>query len=136
MAEAQLLSGTLCLKTSLAGRDAQTIYQTYKMREEIEQLFDTYKAEEDFNPTGMHSAETQEAAFFLNHLSVMMAYCVYERLREHGALKDFAAVKTPETYLWDVRATNPGDGWQLEPIPKAAKKAFKALGLPPPAQIT
>ena len=59
----------------------------------------------------MHSAETQEAAFFLNHLSVMMAYRVYEKLRGHGALKDFAAVKIPETYLWDVRATNPGDGF-------------------------
>ena len=42
--------------------DPQTVYQTYKMREETEQLFDTYKAEEDFNTTGMHSAETQEAA--------------------------------------------------------------------------
>ena len=51
-------------------------------------------------------------------------------------LKDFAAVKTPETYLWDVRATNAGDGWQLEPVPKAAKKAFKALGLTPPDKIS
>ncbi len=135
VAKSQLLCGTICLKTSLKECDAQTVYQTYKMREEIEQLFDTYKAEEDFNTTGMHSAETQEAAFFLNHLSVMMAYRVYERLRQNGALKDFAAVKTPETYLWDVRATNAGDGWQLEPVPKAARKAFKALGLTPPKQI-
>ena len=136
VAAAQLLSGTICLKTSLMGRDAQTVYRTYKLREEIEQLFDTYKAEEDFNTTGMHSAETQEAAFFLNHLSVMMAYRVYERLKENKALKDFAAVKTPETFLWDVRATNAGGGWQLEPVPKAAKKAFKALGLDPPETIS
>ncbi len=136
VAAAQLLSGTICLKTSLMDRDAQTVYRTYKLREEIEQLFDTYKAEEDFNTTGMHSAETQEAAFFLNHLSVMMAYRVYERLKENKALKDFAAVKTPETFLWDVRASNAGGGWQLEPVPKAAKKAFKALGLDPPETIS
>ena len=61
---------------------------------------------------------------------------IYERLKENKGLKDFAAVKTPETYLWDVRATNAGDGWQLEPVPKAAKKAFKALGLTPPDKIS
>ena len=136
VAEAQQLSGPICLKTSLKGHDAQIVYRTYKMREKIEQLFDTYKTDEDFNPTGMHSAETQEAAFFLKHLSVMMAYRACERLRQNGALKDFAAVKTPETYLWDVRASNPGDGWQLEPVPKAAKKAFMTLGLTPPEQIS
>ena len=50
-------------------------------------------------------------------------------------MKEFPAVKTPETYRWDVRATNTGGGWQLEPIPKAAKKAFMALGLTPPDRI-
>lgn len=135
VASSQLLSGTICLKTSLVDHDAATVYRTYKLREEIEQLFDTYKAEEDFNTTGMHSAETQEACFFLNHLSVMMAYRVHERLRKNGGLKDYAAVKMPETHLWDVRATDTGNGWQLEPVPKAAKKAFKALGLTPPERI-
>ncbi|MBP5787652.1 MAG: hypothetical protein J6Y19_07550 [Kiritimatiellae bacterium] len=38
-------------------------------------------------------------------------------------------------FLPPARATNPGDGWHLEPIPKAAKKAFEALGLTPPEQI-
>ena len=74
--------------------------------------------------------------FYLNHLSVMMAYRVYERLKENKGLKVFAAVKTPETYLWDVRATNAGDGWQFEPVPKAAKKAFRALCLTPPDKIS
>ena len=83
----------------------------------------------------MHSAETQEACLFLNHLSIMMAYRVYNVLRKNGALKRYAAVKTPETYLWDVRVTNVGDGWQLEPIPKASRKAIEALGLTPPETL-
>ncbi len=132
VAQRQLLCGTICLKTSLMEGDAKSVYSTYKMREEVEQLFDTYKAEEDFNTTGMHSAETQEACLFLNHLSIMMAYRVYNVLRRNGALKRYAAVKTPETYLWDVRVTNVGDGWRLEPIPKASRKALEALGLTPP----
>ena len=135
VAKRQLLCGTICLKTSLMEGDARTIYSTYKIREEVEQLFDTYKAELDFNTTGMHGAETQEACLFLNHLSIMMAYRVYNVLRKNGALKRYAAVKTPETYLWDVRVTNVGDGWQLEPIPKASRKAIEALGLTPPETL-
>lgn len=135
IAQRQLLCGTICLKTSLMEGDAKAIYSTYKTREEVEQLFDTYKAEEDFNTTGMHSSETQEACLFLNHLSIMMAYRVYNVLRKNGALKRYAAVKTPETYLWEVRVTNVGEGWQLEPIPKASRNALEALGLTPPESL-
>ena len=115
--------------------DARTVYSTYKIREEVEQLFDTYKAVEDFNTTGMHSSETQEACLFLNHLSIMMAYRVYSVLRKNGALKRYASVKTPEIYLWDVRVTNAGDGWQMEPIPKASCGAIEALGLTAPESL-
>ena len=132
IAEHQLYAGTICLKTSLKDYDPELIYKTYKMRGEIEQLFDTYKCEQDFNTTGMHSAETQEACLFLNHLSVIMAYKVHERLRDNKQDKNFAAVKMPELLLWDVRVTNSGNKWQLEPITKAARKAFNALGLTPP----
>jgi len=65
----------------------------------------------------------------------MMAYRVYNTLRENGALKKYAAVKTPETYLWEVRVTNVGEGWQLEPIPKASRNALEALGLTPPESL-
>ena len=135
VAKKQLFCGTICLKTSLMDGDARTVYSTYKIREEIEQLFDTYKAEENFNTTGMHSSETQEACLFLNHLSIMMAYRVYNILRKNGALKKYAAVKTPEIYLWDVRVTNAGDGWQLEPVPKASRGAIEALGLTTPVSL-
>ena len=49
--EHQLLYGIICLKTSLKRYSAETVFKTYKMREEIEQLFDTCKCEEYFNTT-------------------------------------------------------------------------------------
>ena len=130
----QKLAGTICLKTSMDTDSAEDVYRTYKVREEVEQLFDTYKAELDFNTTGMHSAETLEACLFVNHLALLMAYRVYERLRDNGRLREYAAVKILGQYLWDVRVSNFGDGWRLEPIPKAARKAFEALGLTPPTE--
>jgi len=131
----QKLAGTICLKTSMETADAETVYRTYKVREEVEQLFDTYKAELDFNTTGMHNDETLEASLFVNHLALLIAYRVYGRLRDNGKLRDYAAVKLLGNYLWDVRATNAGGGWQLEPIPKAARKAIEALGLTPPTSL-
>ena len=133
--KAQKLAGTICLKTSMETDDAETVYRTYKVREEVEQLFDTYKAELDFNTTGMHNDETLEASLFVNHLALLVAYRVYERLRDNGKLREFAAVKLLGNYLWDVRATSVGGAWQLEPIPKAARKAIEALGLTPPASL-
>ncbi len=109
----------------------ETLYQTYKSRDEIEQLVDTYKSEERFATTGMHSSETQEACLFLNHLSVMMAYRIYERLKQNGKLKEYAVQKTMEHLLKDIRVTRYGDTgqWQIEPVPKAARLALEAIGL-------
>ena len=83
----------------------------------------------------MHGGRTLEASLFVNHLALLAAYRVYERLRDNGRLREFAAVKLLGNVLWDVRATNAGGGWQLEPIPKAARQAIEALGLLPPTSL-
>jgi transposase len=129
-AQKQLEYGTFVLKTNLLSKTPEEIYRAYKTRGEIEQLFDLYKSESQFATTGMHSSETQEACLFLNHLSVMMAYRVYARLKENGWLKEYAVQKTLEHLLKDIRVTRYGDGgWQLEPVPKAARLALEAIGL-------
>lgn len=129
-AEKQLEFGTFALKTNLLPTAPEAVYRAYKTRDEVEQLFDMYKCEEQFATTGMHSAETQEACLFLNHLSLMSAYRIYDRLKKNGMLKEYAVQKTLEHLLKDIRATRFGDGeWQLEPVPKAARLALDAIGL-------
>ena len=83
----------------------------------------------------MHGPETLEACLFLNHIGIMMAYRVYARLRDHGALSKYAVVKTLQNLLWDVRVTNAGGGWELEPVPKAARLALESMGLEIPASV-
>ncbi|MGN0844108.1 MAG: hypothetical protein ACI4QT_02655 [Kiritimatiellia bacterium] len=78
---------------------------------------------------------TQEACLFLNHRSIMMAYRVYNVLKKNGALKRYAAVKTPETYLWEIRVTNVGEGWKLEPVQKSSRNALEALDLTLPENL-
>ena len=136
-AQKQLEYGTFALKTNLLDSTPERIYRAYKTREEIEQLFDMYKSEEQFATTGMHSAQTQEACLFFNHLSLMIAYRVYERLKKNNKLKEYAIQKTLEHLLKDIRATRFGsDKWQLEPVPKVARLALEAIGVCLPEAIS
>lgn len=129
-AEKQLGFGTFVLRTNLLGSSPEAIYRAYKTREEVEQLFDMYKCEEQYATTGMHSSEAQEACLFINHLSLMTAYRIYDRLKKNGKLKDYAVQKTLEHLLKDIRVSRFGDKqWQLEPVPKAARLALDAIGL-------
>lgn len=128
---AQLVCGTFVLRTNLLDMPPEKVYTTYKSREEVEQLFDTYKCEEQFATTCMYSSETQEACLFINHLCVMMLYRVYNRLKQSGGLKEYAAQKSLELILKDIRVSRIGDDdpWQLEPVPKAARLVLEAIGL-------
>ena len=129
-AEKQLEYGTFALKTNLLTTAPEAVYRAYKTRDEAGQLFDMYTCGEPFATTGMHSAETQEACLFLNHLSLMSAYRIYDRLKKNGMLKEYAVQKTLEHLLKDIRATRFGKGeWQMEPVPKAARLALDAIGL-------
>ncbi len=128
-ATAQMMHGTIVLKTNRMDFIGQDACRNFKTREDVEQLFDTYKVEEDLGTTAMHGGTTQEACLFLNHISIMMAYRVYARLRDNDALSKYAVVKTLQNLLWDIRATNAGGKWELDPVPKAARLAFESMGL-------
>ena len=131
-ARAQLLHGTIVLKTNKMDFGGQAAFLDFKTREDVEQLFDTYKVEEDFGTTAMHGEATLEACLFLNHISILMAYRVYTRLRDHDTLSMHAVVKTLQNLLWDVRATNANGKWELKPVPKAARLAIESMGLEVP----
>jgi hypothetical protein len=131
-AEKQLEFGAFVLKTNLRNHSPESIYRAYKTRDDMEQLFDPYKCEEQFATTGMHGAETREACLFLNHLSLMIACRFYDRLKKNNKLKEFAVQKTLEHLLKDIRVSRfANDSWQLEPVPKAARLALGAIGNPP-----
>lgn len=125
----QLLCGTFAIRTNQMDLSAQTLYELYKLREDVEQLVDAYKVELGCATTGMHSDETLESCLFLNHLALAMAYRVYNELKKRGMLKKYAVTQTLEQILAKIMVTNVGDGWTLEPAPKACRNALSAMGL-------
>ena len=114
---------------------AQTLYELYKLREDVEQLVDAYKVELGCATTGMHSDEPLESCLFVNHLALAMAYRVYNELKKRGMLKKYAVTQTLEQILSKVMVTNVGDGWILEPAHKACRDALSAMGLSLPAAV-
>lgn len=125
----QLLCGTFAIRTNQMDLSAPSLYGLYKLREDIEQLVDAYKVELGCATTGMHSDETLESCLFVNHLALAMAYRVYNRLKKQGMLKKYAVTQTLEQVLSKIMVTNVGDGWTLEPAPKACRDALSAIGL-------
>ncbi len=125
----QLEFGSFVIKTNITNESSEEIYKYYKMREDVEQLFDLYKCSQDNETSGMHSEETLEAWLFLNHISMLMCYRIYNLLKNNGSLKKYSTVDILSEYLINIRVSNIGNGWRLEPLTKGEKQALKALGI-------
>ena len=77
-------------------------------REDAEQLSATYKKEENFKTT-MPSSESMEATFFLNHISTLWTYKLYERLRLCTSLDKYAASQS--CGMWEPQMQDHNGSW-------------------------
>lgn len=135
MATKQLYFGSFVLKTNAMNINAIECYKTFKMRNDVEQLFDIYKCENDFSTTNAHSSETCEATLFLNHLSIMMNYKIYNLLRQNNKLKKYSCTHILQDYLAFIRVCNNSENWLIEPVTKESRLAIEALGLTLPETV-
>jgi len=131
----QLEFGTFVIKTNITNESAIEIYKYYKLREDVEQLYDLYKCNEENDTSGMHGEDSLESWLFLNHISMMICYRVYNLLRKNESLNKYSTVGIMEEYLRNIRVSNVGLGWKLEPLTKGENKALIALGVPLPLSI-
>ena len=88
------------------------------MRNDVEQLFDIYKCETDFTTIGAHSSQTCEATLFLNHLSIMMIYKIYNSLKENNKLKKYSCSHIFPDYLAFIKVCNNREKYLIEPVTK------------------
>ena len=132
MAKKQTYCGSFALKTNDLSINGIECYKTFKMRNDVEQLFDMYKYETDFATTGAHSSKTCEATLFLNHLSIMM---IYNLLRQNNKLKKYSCSHILQDYLAFIKVCNNSEKWLVEPVTKESKLAIEALGLTVPEEV-
>ena len=82
----------------------------------------------------MHSRGSMKATFLLNHLNTLLVHKLCERLKGQKSLDKYASSKVCDV-LWDVRVTNAGAKWQMEPVPKMSRRTMNAVGLQPPKDV-
>lgn len=129
----QLEFGTIVLKTNLT-ETAEKIYHLYKKRMQIEQFFDDYKNLMDFDSSYLQSDAAMEAWLFLNHLSMMMCYRVYDLLRTTDSLKRYSMNGVLQEYLSGIRIEKITGSWRYEVMTKGNRNLLKQIGLSLPEQ--
>ncbi len=124
----QLEFGTIVLKTNL-DETAEQLYLLYKKRVQIEQMFDDYKNLLDFDTSYLQSDDSMEAWLFLNHLSLMTCYRVYELMRTTKSLKKYSVGGVLQEYLSGIRIDKITGSWRYEVMTKGNRKLLKQLSL-------
>jgi transposase len=85
----QYVFGTIGINTNLED-SAETIYQTYKSRGQIEQAFDTYKNFLHADRTYMQNEKALDGWFFINFLAMQAYYKLYKKLKDQKLLKKYS----------------------------------------------
>ena len=87
--EKQYDFGTIVMQTNLDD-DPQKIYELYKSRGQIEQSFDFLKNFLDADKIYLQDKYAVEAWAFINHISMMLTYIIYSKLKSKKLLSKFS----------------------------------------------
>ena len=121
----RLKFGSILLRTNL-DRSPKDIYLTYKKRMQIEQSFDVLKNLLEQDHSYMRSDASFNAWAFINHISLLLCYRLYDKMSSADILKKYSA-KDCIYYLNDIRVLNINGHWQFAEIPKKARTLLDAL---------
>ena len=123
--EKRLKFGTLILRTNLE-KTPMELYETYKSRASIEQSFDILKNLLNQDTSYMQSDVAFEAWAFINHISLMLSYRLYNRLQKAKLLKKYS-LRDVLFHLSFVHKIFINDQWILSEIPKKSRDVAAAL---------
>jgi hypothetical protein len=125
--ENQYKFGTIALKSNVS-KPAQEIYNLYKERCEIEQSFDFLKNLFNQDRSFMQNARSLETWAFINHISLMLSYKIYNLLREQKLLSKYSVsdLLSHLKYIFKVKINN---GWYLSETTKKTRQMLDTLKL-------
>ena len=125
--EAQFRFGTIILRSNVSAAPRE-LYELYKVRGEIEQLFDFLKNLLEQDRSYMSDQYSLEAWAFVNHVSLMLLYRVYDLLRTNDLLSRFSVADflTHLKYIFKVKIN---DIWHLSEVTKKTNDLLDTLNL-------
>jgi len=125
--ENQYKFGSIVLKTNVA-KSAKEVYFLYKERAEIEQSFDFLKNLLEQDKSYMQNEKSLETWAFINHISLMLNYKIYNLLREKNMLSKFSVSDflSHLKYIFKVKING---SWIITEYTKKTKNFLDQLGL-------
>lgn len=119
--------GTIALCTNISDTP-EKIYGLYKTRGEIETGFDFLKNLLEQDKTYLQSEYSVETWAFINHISLMLIYLIYNRLREAGVLKKYS-VSDFIQFLKYIRMVKINNAWFVSEITAKTKALLDDVNL-------
>lgn len=120
--------GTLAIVTD-TGLEPKELYEFYKQRREIEQMFDSLKNTLDGDKTWMQSRESMQGYYFI----LFIALRIYCQMLDHLKRKDLLKKYSVHDVLWDlskVYAVNVDGKELVGEVTKSTRNIIKELEVP------
>ena len=126
--EAQFKFGTIVLRSNVLVSPRE-LFELYKVRGEIELLFDFLKNLLEQDRSYMSDQYSLEAWAFVNHVSLMLLYRVYDLLRTKELLNRFSIADflTHLKYIFKVKIN---DVWHLSEVTQKTNDLLETLNIP------
>ena len=125
--EKQYDFGTILFRTNRAD-SAEDVYKLYKTRIEIEQTFDFLKNLLETDVVYLQDKYALEGWAFINHLSLLLAYLVYENLRNSNLLSKFS-IADFISHLKYIHKIKTNGSWVLSDFSGKTQKLLDALNV-------
>ena len=120
--------GVIIMRTNLMDVTNQYIYEAYKLRWQIEQLFDTMRNTCECDTSFMQDDVGFEAWSFINHIILIVAIRIISLVRQKDKGKDWS-LKGILEYLSKINMVKIADMWKLTEITKKTRDLLADLGV-------
>ncbi len=120
--------GTLAILTTEMNFSEEKIYQLYKIRCDIEQMYDIYHGYFKIDKSFIRNQYQLEEWLFINFIAMKLYYRLYQKLLEKGLLKDYS-VEDIITFLKEVKIYHTTKSWNIENFQKKYLDLFNKLDI-------
>ena len=119
--------GIIILRTNILDKPASYIYQSYKIRWNIEILFKTLRNTCDQDASYMRDDAGFEAWTFFGHISITVACRILAKLRELNLLKEWSLEGLLD-HLSRIHTVQIADNWRIAETTKKTQELVTSLG--------
>jgi transposase len=119
--------GIIVLRTNILDMTASRIYEFYKIRWQIEQLFKTLRNACDQDASYMRDDVGFEAWSFFGHITISIACRILAKLRELDLLKSWS-LEAVLDHLSKIHVVQINDKWCIAETTKKTRDLVTALG--------